>query len=426
MEVSFPAGLRPKPSELNVVRKLADRLQDSLDSWDYHVADRFANSLYGQGRYRRSNAFHGVLSALYALDVFFNPERVSWTPHRAIPESFVQRWPDLFGAPPLYAPGLDNCLSVHDALSRILAAVDHGIETLDVSGLAQDRGQRWLCKGKWRFGRHLFDDNRREGYYQEEYYEELPPEEVTSWCPPLPWKDGNWDDHFVDLGTVSVSLGDSLQTSSGFRWPSLKTPGSACLRCVPLLGALVFLDLILTKGRSWPVTDDVGPRTLIVPTDQPPCDEDAVKKVLEIETLTGTRLKDGENPVWFLDTYQAYCEQAKRHPVVPFADYCRKGFPQQIVALYAFRIVPAEPLEIIGEEKATHDSDQGLGAGVERWKSARNRGRKIDSDFNEDRRIFEAWKTGRYTIKLDLARELQKSEREVKAAIDRHRHRASV
>lgn len=51
------------------------------------------------------------------------------------------------------------------------------------------------------------------------------------------------------------------------------------------------------------------------------------------------------------------------------------------------------------------------------------RGRKIETDLNEDRRIFEAWKTGCHETKEALALALGKPTKHVKAAIDRHRKR---
>lgn len=52
------------------------------------------------------------------------------------------------------------------------------------------------------------------------------------------------------------------------------------------------------------------------------------------------------------------------------------------------------------------------------------RGRKLETDPKEDKRVFEAWQTGRYRKYEDLARELRMTKDQVHNAIDRHRKRA--
>jgi len=79
-----------------------------------------------------------------------------------------------------------------------------------------------------------------------------------------------------------------------------------------------------------------------------------------------------------------------------------------------------ETCEVTSKEDSAN-SDNGQVAALGRPKK---RGRKIDTDVDEDRRIFQAWDTGCYKVKSDLARELGKSTKHVKRAIDRHRKRA--
>ena len=50
-------------------------------------------------------------------------------------------------------------------------------------------------------------------------------------------------------------------------------------------------------------------------------------------------------------------------------------------------------------------------------------GRKRDTDPKADKKIAEAWQTGRYKTHAELGKELGKSERDVKLALDRHRKR---
>ncbi len=70
-------------------------------------------------------------------------------------------------------------------------------------------------------------------------------------------------------------------------------------------------------------------------------------------------------------------------------------------------------------QKKEGESNTPLGANLTR----RRRGRPRDTDLQADRLIFNAWRTRQYKTYADLARELNKSTREVRAAIDRHRKR---
>ena len=51
------------------------------------------------------------------------------------------------------------------------------------------------------------------------------------------------------------------------------------------------------------------------------------------------------------------------------------------------------------------------------------RGRPVDTDPKADKRVYEAWKTGRYNTQADCARELGMEEKQAKDAIERHRKR---
>lgn len=53
----------------------------------------------------------------------------------------------------------------------------------------------------------------------------------------------------------------------------------------------------------------------------------------------------------------------------------------------------------------------------------KTRGRPVGSDIAGDQRIFDAWRTREYANYAELARVLDKSEREVKCAVDRERKR---
>ncbi len=79
-----------------------------------------------------------------------------------------------------------------------------------------------------------------------------------------------------------------------------------------------------------------------------------------------------------------------------------------------------------GSEGQTQDevpSAKTNAANAETEKRRRKRGRPRDTDPKADKRIADAWQSGQHKTYADLARELKKSEREVRAAIDRHRQR---
>ncbi len=76
------------------------------------------------------------------------------------------------------------------------------------------------------------------------------------------------------------------------------------------------------KRTSFKVKDKWGERALIVPETEPPWAGDPTRIVLQIEALTGTRLKDGENPSRFFRLYERDYKE-NRDPAAPvsFADF---------------------------------------------------------------------------------------------------------
>jgi uncharacterized protein YukE len=92
------------------------------------------------------------------------------------------------------------------------------------------------------------------------------------------------------------------------------------------------------------------------------------------------------------------------------------------------------PVEAVADSEASHimagdcgsttDSDSAQPRQqVDAVKKKRRRGRKPDTDFKDDQRIFDAWMTGSYRTYNECARTLGKTEKQVRDAIDRHRHR---
>lgn len=73
------------------------------------------------------------------------------------------------------------------------------------------------------------------------------------------------------------------------------------------------------------------------------------------------------------------------------------------------------------DRETPQGSDQGKGVAAKRPTS--KRGRPSDSDVAADRKLFDAWKTGRYSNYAELEREFRLSAGDARRAIDRHRKR---
>jgi len=84
--------------------------------------------------------------------------------------------------------------------------------------------------------------------------------------------------------------------------------------------------------------------------------------------------------------------------------------------------VPMEAVWRLGEAGLNTGNDVGRKVKPQTSKS-KKRGRKPDTDLAKDRMVSEAWNTGHYRTKADLARELGEREDDVRRAIDRHRKR---
>jgi len=75
-----------------------------------------------------------------------------------------------------------------------------------------------------------------------------------------------------------------------------------------------------------------------------------------------------------------------------------------------------------GNTTAKTPPSEGNG-GKETGKTPSKRGRPIDTDHKEDKRVYEAWITETYVKYEDLARELGMTRRKIKNIVDRHRKR---
>lgn len=68
---------------------------------------------------------------------------------------------------------------------------------------------------------------------------------------------------------------------------------------------------------------------------------------------------------------------------------------------------------------------EGINANGDGGTPVRKPGRPADTNPTEDRRIYDAWKTGRLKTYAELAAELRLPERDVRLALDRHKKRLS-
>ena len=78
-------------------------------------------------------------------------------------------------------------------------------------------------------------------------------------------------------------------------------------------------------------SDPWGKRRLVIPRNEAHMSVgDPSGSVLDIEAKTRTRLKDGENPAWFLRLYHDWKESLPPVGAEPFAAFCLRRYPQRI------------------------------------------------------------------------------------------------
>lgn len=76
-----------------------------------------------------------------------------------------------------------------------------------------------------------------------------------------------------------------------------------------------------------------------------------------------------------------------------------------------------------GKKPAVHAADEAPAEITKKKTKRRKRGRPFDTDVKQDRRLYEAWQTGQYRSKQELADAFHLSKKEVVKAIDRERKR---
>src|ERR1041385_3614394 len=73
--------------------------------------------------------------------------------------------------------------------------------------------------------------------------------------------------------------------------------------------------------RTFTFHDGLGSRTLVVPSTESVWTGDPIPIIRDIEARTRTRLKDGENPVWFIRVHKHFTDRRDPLDGVSFAEY---------------------------------------------------------------------------------------------------------
>ncbi len=81
--------------------------------------------------------------------------------------------------------------------------------------------------------------------------------------------------------------------------------------------------------KRFRIVDSQGERVLAVPANDS-CVGNPGPIVLDIEARTNTRLRDGENPVWFIRLHKDFMDRRDPSASVSFADYCTRRHADKI------------------------------------------------------------------------------------------------
>ncbi len=84
------------------------------------------------------------------------------------------------------------------------------------------------------------------------------------------------------------------------------------------------------EAISFKVTDEIGERTLIIPPGEVTFSGDPTPGILKIEALTRTRLRDGENPLWFIRVHWQFQKESNPNDKVSFAEFVQRLHPNKI------------------------------------------------------------------------------------------------
>ncbi len=86
------------------------------------------------------------------------------------------------------------------------------------------------------------------------------------------------------------------------------------------------------QPTAYQVSDLFGERTLVVPLTEQTWSGDPTSIVLDIEARTRTRLRDGQNPCWFLRLHAHFEERSNPADGVSFAEYVSRRHSDKVEA----------------------------------------------------------------------------------------------
>lgn len=139
----------------------------------------------------------------------------------------------------------------------------------------------------------------------------------------------------------------------------------------------------------YPVTDSFGKRVVQLPPGEF-AQGDLSQVLLELEALTGVRLKDGGNPIFLFRTFELYKKSSAGVEVRSFPDYCRSAHAGKIDVYTDLANQKAR------SPKAKHPNSDS--------RSKSKRGRPINTSADDDKRIEKLWRSGVYRNYEECAR----------------------
>ena len=127
-----------------------------------------------------------------------------------------------------------------------------------------------------------------------------------------------------------------------------------------------------------------------------------------------------------IEEASAYHKRMRQHRQRLFGSGSGSAKDKPEAALSSTGDRPAEPQAAGGDEEGTpHSPGTVTEQDAPPTKSSRKRGRPRDTDPEKDKRIYDAWQSAHYSTYAGLAKELpgNMKAKDVRRAIDRHRHR---
>jgi hypothetical protein len=92
-----------------------------------------------------------------------------------------------------------------------------------------------------------------------------------------------------------------------------------------------------TEPATFTFDDEFGARTLVVPSNEPLWSGNPIPIVRDIEARTRTRLRDGQNPIWFIRVHKHFSDRRDSVDGVSFAEYVARRHADKIEAFHDVR-----------------------------------------------------------------------------------------